>query len=72
MACRSSAGVFEQEAAGAGLQCFEDVGVGVVGGQDEDMDILESGELCDLAGGLDPVQLGHANVHEDDVGFRTG
>jgi hypothetical protein len=50
------------------LERFEDVCVGVVRGQDQDSDLFEAARLDDLAGGLDPVQLRHADVHEYDVG----
>jgi hypothetical protein len=43
--------VLEQEAAGAGLQGLEDVGVGVVSGQDQDSDPLQAAHGRDLTGG---------------------
>jgi phenylalanyl-tRNA synthetase alpha chain len=65
------AGVLEQEPAGAGLQALEDVGVGVVGGQDEDASSFGAARGDDPSGGLDAVHPWHADVHEHDVGARS-
>lgn len=42
--------------------------VGVVGGQDEDTDAYQVVVGGDQAGGLDAVEVGHADVHDHDVG----
>jgi hypothetical protein len=56
---------FQEEAAGTGPHGFVDVLVEVEGGEDEDF----GGSVgYRPAGGLDPVQLGHPNVHQCDVG----
>src|SRR5690606_1013800 len=64
------AGVLEQEPAGTGLQALEDVGVGVVGGQDEDADVPQAVGRGELPGGLDAVHPRHPDVHEHHV--RSG
>ena len=59
----------EQEPAGAGPHRLVDVLVHVEGGQDED----PGGAGGDQPPGrLDPVQLGHPNVHQRDVGLQPG
>ncbi len=62
------AAVLEEEATGAGLECVEDVVIGLVGGQDQDSYLLKPCCRGDLAGGLDPVEHRHPDVHEYDVG----
>ena len=62
------AGVFGQVAAGAGLQCGEQRLVVGIGGEDEDLRLGEGG--ADVACRLGAVHLGHAQVHEHDVGVR--
>ena len=54
--------VLEDEAAGARLERLVDVLVEVEGGEDEDAGRRVGGE--DVAGGLDAVELRHADVHE--------
>ena len=61
-------GVLEQEAAGAGLQRVVDVLVEVVGRQDEHAGRVAGG---DPAGRGNAVELGHADVHEHDVGRQA-
>ena len=61
------ADVLEEEAAGAGPQGLVDVLVEVEGGEDEDVGGRR--RCSEPAGGLDAVELGHADVHEDDVGL---
>lgn len=64
-------GVLEQEAARPRAERRVDVGVQVEGREDQDADVREVG--ADPPGGLDAVHLGHADVHEDDVGaFALG
>lgn len=58
--------VLEQKAAGSGGQRRVHVPVEVEGGQHEDARRVGDGE--DPAGGLQAVQLGHPDVHQDDVG----
>ena len=59
--------VLEQEAAGAGAQGLVDVLVEVEGRQDQHPDLARAlGHH--LARGLEPVEVGHADVHEHDVG----
>jgi hypothetical protein len=60
--------VLEQEAACAGLQCLEDVAVGVIRSQDQDPDLLQTGCVDDPPGRLDAIHLRHPDVHEYDVG----
>jgi hypothetical protein len=57
--------VLEQETAGSGAQCSEEVLVQVEGGEHQDTGVACGG---DAAGGLDAVHVGHADVHEDNVG----
>ena len=59
--------VLEDEAAGAGLECPVDVLVGVEGRQDDDLE-WPVGSFEDGGGGGQAVHLGHADVHEHDVG----
>jgi len=54
--------VLEQEAAGAGAQRGDDVIVEPEGGEDQNALARQ------LSGRLDAVHLGHADVHEHDVG----
>ena len=58
-------GVLEQEAAGSGLHGVVDVLVEVEGGQHEDF--CPAAALGELGGGLDAVESGHADVHQDNV-----
>ena len=58
--------VFEEEAAGAGFHRAVDVGVKVEGGQNE----YACAAACvdEPVCRFDPVELGHANVHDEYVG----
>jgi hypothetical protein len=58
--------VLEQVAVGAGLDGADDVGVGVVGGEHQHPRRFRSG--AQLPGGVDSVEAGHAQVHQDQVG----
>ena len=60
--------VLEQEAARAGAEGFVDVVVEVEGGQDQDAGRSVAGG--DPACRLDPVEVRHADVHQDDVGAQ--
>src|SRR5699024_5477042 len=67
-------GVLEEEPGGAGPQGVQGVLIVVEGGQDDDLrgaDLPAVGEAEDLLGRFDPVDTGHAHVHEDDVGLRV-
>ena len=64
-------GVFEQKSAGAGLEGVVDVLVEVERRQDEDADLGRLAPGCDPPGGLDAVEAGHADVHQDTSGFRS-
>jgi phosphoglycolate phosphatase len=59
------AGVLEQVAGRARLDCPQDVGVGLVGGQHEDPGGWVGRH--DLLGGRHPVTEGHPQVHQDHV-----
>ena len=61
-------GVLDQEAGGAGAERFDDVLVVIEGGEDEHVHVGEVGVGGDLAGGAQPVDAGHPDVHEHDVG----
>ena len=61
----------EQEAARPGAHAFIDVFVEVEGGEDEDACVLVA-PAEQPAGGFDPVEAGHAHVHQHDVGFQFG
>ena len=63
-------GVFEQEAPGAGLQRPVHVLVEVECGDDDDRQRVVDVGAGELAGGLDPVHLGHADVEQADVGAQ--
>ena len=58
--------VLEQKAAGAGAQPGVDVFVEVEGGEDDDPSVAVG--RGDQARRLHPVDLGHAHVHQHDVG----
>ena len=60
--------VLEQEAAGAGPEGPEGVLVEIEGGQDEHPGVPGGLRFGDGPSGRDPVEHGHAHVHEDDVG----
>ena len=63
------ADVLEQEAARAGADRLVDVLVQVEGGEDEDARV---GATCDeISGRLDPVEIGHPDVHQDHVREQT-
>jgi hypothetical protein len=62
--------VLEQEAAGAGAQRLVDVLVEVERGEHEDAGRRVPARGDHLARGLDAVELGHADVHEHDVGLE--
>lgn len=59
--------VLEEEAAGSGGQRRVDEVVEVERGQDDHARRV-GGAVQDTAGGLQAVQLGHPDVHQDDVG----
>ena len=60
--------VLDQVAAGAGPDGVGEHLLVGVHGEHHDLDV---GQLAaDLAGGLDAVELGHRDVHEDDVGLE--
>src|SRR5215470_5685332 len=59
--------VFEQEPAGSGPERRVHVLIQVIGGQHEDAGGAAGGH--DLAGGLDPVQVRHPDVHQDHIGL---
>jgi hypothetical protein len=60
------ADVLDEKAAGAGLHGLVDVLVEVEGGEDEDA--CGAVIVQKAARGLEPVEFGHADVHEDHVG----
>src|SRR6266540_4505954 len=62
------ADVFEEEAAGAGFHRVVDVFVHVEGCQHQHPGRLRVGDQA--AGRFEPVQLGHADVHQHDVGLQ--
>jgi hypothetical protein len=59
------AGALEEEARGAGAERAEDVVVLFEGRQDQDPHSRSRSRQ--LTGGGDPVQVGHADVHQDHV-----
>src|SRR5699024_5820019 len=61
--------VLEQVAAGAGGEGGGDVVVGVVGGEDEDLDRRVPG--TDVSHELGAAPAGHAQVGDDDVDLRV-
>ena len=61
--------VFEEDAAGSGFECAEDVFVEVEGGDDDDC--WGGVELLDESGCFESVAVGHADVHADDVGVES-
>src|ERR1035441_5254171 len=63
-----TAGVLEQEAARAGLHRAVNVLIEVEGGQHQDPRPAAAPD--EQRGCLDPVQLGHADVHQDYVGIQ--
>jgi len=62
-------GVLEQVAHRTGLNDAHDGVVDVPGRQRHDVGVARCG--TDLAGGLDPVHDGHAQVHEHDIGLSA-
>ncbi len=62
-------GVLQQEPAGTGPQRGEDVLVGIEGGQHDDPGGAAGRDQP--AQRLDPVEVGHAHVHQHDVGLRV-
>ena len=62
-------GVLEQVPHSTGLNDAHDGVVDVPGGQRHDVGVARCS--TDLAGGLDPVHDGHAQVHEHDIGLDT-
>jgi hypothetical protein len=58
-------GALEQETRGAGPEGTEDIVVLLEGRQDQDSRC--GGRPRQLAGGADPVQVGHAHVHQHDI-----
>ena len=60
-------GVFEDVASGSGLEAPVDVFVGVVGGDDDDVGVGTG--FTDAADGIDAFQVGHAQVHQGDIGL---
>ena len=65
---RRSGRVFEQEAPGAGLQRPVHVLVEVEGGDHDDRQRVDDVGSGELAGGLDAVHPGHADVEQAHVG----
>src|SRR5262249_5362998 len=63
----AGARVLEQEAAGAGPERGVDVLVEVEGGEHEHTRAGERRVGADQPGRLEPVEDGHADVHQDDV-----
>src|ERR1019366_2172529 len=61
-------GVLEQVASSSCLQGREEVVLVAVGGEDDHLCLGVVG--ADPSQGFDAVDIGHLNVHEDDVGFR--
>jgi hypothetical protein len=61
-------GVLEQEAARAGPQRLVDVIVGLERGQDDDLHPGQGAVRGDPAGGLEAIDPGHPDVHQDHVG----
>ena len=59
--------VFQQEPTCSGPQCTEGVFIQVEGGQDEHM--AQGARSGDDAGGLDPIERGHADIHQYDIGL---
>src|SRR5699024_5420201 len=60
------------EPGGTGPQGVQGVLIVVEGRQDDDLrgaDLPAVGEAEDLLGRLDPVDTGHAHIHEDDIGL---
>ena len=65
--------VLEEESAGAGAQRFDDVLIGIEGGEDEDAGARRvAGGADQGAGRGHPVHDGHADVHHDHVGPEGG
>ena len=62
--------VLEQETAGSGAECFVHVLVEVERRQDEDPRRVIGGE--DPPRRLEPVELGHADVHQNDGWSKAG
>jgi hypothetical protein len=62
----SGRAAFEQEAAGAGAERAEDVLVDLEGGQDDHL--CGRRRLEQFGGRGDAVEVGHADVHEHDIG----
>ena len=60
--------VLEQVSLGPRLDRLEEIGVVVGGGQDHHLDLGLLG--ADQPGGGEPVDLGHREVHQDDVGLE--
>jgi hypothetical protein len=59
--------VFEQRAARSGAERLVDVLVEVEGGEDQNpRPLIDIGD--DPAGGFEPVEVRHADIHEDDIG----
>ena len=63
-------GILEEIAGGPGLHRPDDVGVGVIGREDEDGGGV--GERGNEPGGSCPVQDGHAQIHEHHIGTQPG
>ena len=64
--------VLEQEPAGAGSQRLEHVLVEVERREHQHPGARAGGVVGDASGGLDPVHVGHADVHQHDVGVVAG
>ena len=60
-------GVFEEEAARSAAQRLVDVVIEIERGQHDDPYPGELGIAGDPSGGLEPVESGHPDVHEEDV-----
>ena len=63
--------VFQEEPAQPGTQSLVDVLVEIEGREHQDRDrLIRVRVVHDAARGLEPVQIGHLDVHQHDVGFR--
>jgi len=62
--------IFQDVAAGPGLNNLLNELVGFVHGEDEDLGVGR--DFADAARGVDTIQEGHADVEDSDVGFVLG
>ena len=68
---QGGAGILEQEAAGPGLQCAMHILIQVEGRDHDDGQWVRDVRAGEPAGGLDPVEDGHPDVDEADIGAQT-